>query len=130
MTVKKIFNAFSISILFKFYLLIPVWIFLLPVPTIAHHFVNAILCLPTKFCFGFSRIAVAGCNIAWSARFDYVGYVHTINLHKGVNNIEDAIAVTCAKVINAKTTITLNSFQSSHMARGQVTDMDIGNQSF
>ena len=98
---------------------------MLPVPTISYHFVNAIFCFPAKFCFSFSRIAIAGCYVASTTRLYAIWHIYTIHLNKGIDHIQNTIAMACAHIVDSKTTFTLNGFQCSHMACGQVAYVDI-----
>ena len=70
-------------------LLKTVGIVLLPVPAVATHLLDAELCLPSELLLGLGGIAVAGGDVARTARLDGVGHVDTVDLDESLHHIDD-----------------------------------------
>ena len=63
-------------------------ILFLPVPSVAAHFLDAVLGLPTEFVECLLRIAVAGGDISYTAGLDAVGHLNAVHFFKGLNYVE------------------------------------------
>ena len=88
------------SLIFK-----SVWIHFLPSPRISAHIFDVVLSLPTKLTVCLGGIGVTGCNISGAARNNFIWYVHTGCLLKIVYNIQYAVPVTRAEIVDVQTCI-------------------------
>ena len=112
-------------LVFTLILRIPVGVLSLPVPAVAHHLINAVLGFPAQFFLSLGRIAKAGCDVACTAWFDGVGDRHTVFLLECLHHVKDAVAMACAEVVDAQTTLALNGFEGADMPVGKVYNMDL-----
>ena len=68
---------------------VSVGVLALPVPAVANHIVNGAVGLPPQLAEGFGGIAVAGSDVASTARLDAIGYIDMVDTDEGINHIED-----------------------------------------
>ena len=86
---------------YRFLILISIRILALPFPGVCTHLADSVLCFPAKFSLSFGCIGVAGCDVSRAACFDHVWDLNTCSCLEVLNNVENAVAFTCSKVVNA-----------------------------
>lgn len=106
-------------------LFVSIGVLFLPVPAVAAHLVDTVLGFPTEFVLGFGGVAVAGGDVAGAAWLDGVGDRHTVDFLEGVDDVEYAVAVTGAQVVDGQAATAVDGFESCHMAASEVDDMDV-----
>ena len=106
-------------------LLVAVGVHFLPVPAVAAHLFDTVLGFPAKLVFGFGGVAVAGGDVAGAAWLDGVGDGHTVDFLKGIDNVEDAVAMACAEVVDGEAAAAVDGLEGCDMTAGQVDDMDV-----
>ena len=73
---------------------------LLPIPAVADHVVDTVLGFPTQLCFRFGGVAVAGGDVAGTARLDAVGHVHAVDADEGLHHVEHTVSVAGTHIID------------------------------
>lgn len=102
----------------------PVRIFALPTPGIDTHGIDVSFGTPTDEFSSKCRISIAGGNITWPARSQFIRYWAAAGFFECFDYVKDAIAGTCAKVY-LKALRLVQALKRLQMAERQVDDVDV-----
>ena len=97
--------------------LVTLGVVLLPVPSVAAHFFDAVLGLPTELVECLLRVAVASGDVACATRLDAVRNLDVVDFFECFYDIEHGVAVTCTQVINGEAALAFDSLECAHVAR-------------